>query len=99
MKILSILITSVLILAGLYYLIKLFFMQDSSVAKKEKGNKDGIQEVQTLIQKMEKENPEQVAKIREQFMAEVQIKNAKESEPEDVGGVVKQWMSDTGKGD
>jgi len=98
-RILSILIASVLILAGLYYLINLFFIQDGSETKKEKDNESSIEKVQSMIQEVEKKNPEQVAKIRNQFMAETQIKSARESEPEDVSGVIKHWISDKDEGD
>lgn len=95
------LVVVVLTLMGLFVLWMMFFKENDKNNTGKKSDKSTkrdteIKKVESLIKKMEKENPELVNKIRSQFMADARLKSAKGSDPEDVGLVVKYWLSDEG---
>lgn len=99
MTITSFVVVSILALGGLLVLWMVFF-EKSDQRKINKKNDRGterdveIKKVQSLIEKMEKENPELVKKIRSQFVADAQLKSAQNSDPEDVSRVIKYWLVD-----
>lgn len=80
----------VLALAGIGLLWMMFFAKKSENGESRVGK---VAKVQSLISQVEKENPELVEKIRSQLAANAMLKEAKNSEPGDVGNVVKQWLS------
>lgn len=91
-------VASFLAFIGFLFLWMVFLKNDEkNINKKrereEKTNKE-IKKVQSLIEKVEKENPEMVEKIRSHFAGDVNLKKARSSDPEDIGGVVKHWLSD-----
>lgn len=91
-------LASILSITGFLFLWMIFFKNDkknvSQKRKKEAITDKDIKKVQSLIKKVEKENPEMVEKIRKHFAADEQLKKARNSDPEDIGGVVKHWLSD-----
>lgn len=92
------LIPVVFIVIGLFVLWLLFF-RDDQLKRNEKDGKtlykdNNIRKIQSLIGKVERENPEFVKSIREQLSAEAKLKKTRESDPGDIGDVVKHWIND-----
>lgn len=86
---LMIILTLILALAGCWFLWVLFF---GNKGDRDTGRDGKIEKVQSLIHQMEKENPELVRKIRSQMVIDAKLKSAKDTEPEDIGRVVKHWL-------
>jgi len=90
----------VLALAGLFFLWTVFFKSDGAGDKKAPGGAERSREVKklrSLIEQVEKENPELVAEIRSRLIADTKLKKVKEAASEDIGLVVKHWLADDGK--
>lgn len=94
----AILIPVVFIVIGLFILWLLFFRDDKHKRNEKDGktlyNDNNIKKIQTLIGKVEKENPEFVKSIREHLSVEAKLKITRESDPGDIGDVVKHWVND-----
>jgi hypothetical protein len=78
----------------------MIFFSNSGVKIKNKMSRTEkdkeTEKVQELIKRLEKENPEMVSKIRSQFNADRKLKSVKESGQDEIGSVVKHWISDNG---
>lgn len=68
-------------------------MRTDDVSRKDRE----VKKARDLIERIEKENPQMVEKIRSQFVAERRIESVKESSEEDISGVVKLWLSENEK--
>lgn len=91
-------ITALIILvAGLFILFVIFFKTGGKGGKRsfDVSRKDrDVEKVRSMIERIEKENPALVAKIRSQLTADRKIKIVSEAEDQDIGGVVKHWLSE-----
>jgi flagellar biosynthesis/type III secretory pathway M-ring protein FliF/YscJ len=87
----------ILVLLGIFILWVIFFAQGNKKASKTANSNDKDKEakkVLDLIKRLEKENPEMVSKIRSQLIADKKMESVKETDQEEISGVVKHWMSD-----
>ncbi|MFA4885184.1 MAG: hypothetical protein WC601_05340 [Desulfotomaculaceae bacterium] len=97
----ALLITALIIsAAGLFILFAIFFKtggkggkRSSDVSRKDRD----VEKVRDMIERIEKENPAMVARIRSQLTADKKIKMVSEAEDEDIGGVVRHWLSENEK--
>ncbi|NLI12533.1 MAG: hypothetical protein GX425_07900 [Peptococcaceae bacterium] len=86
--------------AGLFTLFIIFLKTGGKGGKKQFGvsSKDkDVAKVRDMIEKIEKENPDLVAKIRSQLAAEKKVEVISKAEDEDIGGAVKHWLSENEK--
>ncbi len=83
--------------AGLFILFVIFFKaggkRSSDCAKKDRD----VERVRAMIERIEKENPILVAKIRSQLTADRKIEMVSAAEDEDIEAVVKHWLSENEK--
>ncbi len=96
------LLTTALIIstAGFFILFAIFFKTGGKGGKNSSGvsKKDrDVEKVRDMIERIERENPAMVAKIRSQLTADKKVKMVSEAEDEDIGGVVKHWLSENKK--
>lgn len=87
----------ILILLGIFVLWLIFSAKSSVKVNKTVSGPEKDREakkVQELIERLEKENPEMVSKIRSQFIAERKLESVRDSGQDEISSVVKHWMSD-----
>ena len=88
----------ILILLGIFVLWLIFSAKSSVKINKTASGSEKDEEakkVQELIKRLEKENPEMVSKIRSQFIADRKLESVKDSGQDEIGSVVKHWMSNS----
>jgi len=87
----------ILIMLGVLVLWLMLFSNNSVKVNKTVSGADqdrGVKKVKELIRRLEKENPEMVSEIRSRFIAEKKLESVKKSDQDEIGNVVKHWISD-----
>lgn len=87
----------ILIILGVLVLWLMLFSNNSVKVNKTVSGADQDREakkVMELIRRLEKENPEMVSEIRGRFIAEKKLESVKGTDQDEIGKVVKHWISD-----
>jgi len=100
MVVTPLIIALAILVSGLLVLF-VFFLKAGNEGKKRNTDVSRkareVKKAGDLIERIEKENPEMVEKIRSQFIADKKIESVKESAEEDISDVLKLWLSENEK--